>query len=49
MEIELVPLNTGKPILRIRIPPNPQMEDEEEDTPFVDIFRTTLMEFLGCM
>lgn len=55
MEIELVPLNRGKPTLRIRIPPNPQPEDVGEYTPFTDdeletpspdVFRASLKEFI---
>ena len=35
-EIELVPLKNGKPILRIRIPSDPQPVDQEDCTPFTD-------------
>lgn len=53
--IEMVPMQRGKPNLRIRIPPNPYAEDEEEYTPFTDdeletpspnMFRGSLTDFI---
>lgn len=54
-EIELVPLKNGKPILRIRIPSDPQPVDQEDCTPFTDdevetpsptVFRVTIEVFV---